>query len=240
MRRRAPAAAMFAIMVFFCAAPARAQGWRWLEKLSGPGDFYGYEVDVKLLCRYEGRTTGQRAIPISLPCVKRLATGELSDTTKDDIGAIVDEGARILDLSRRVYALGLGVSYLRGGGDLEYFPTAAHVDRTVQVWAFEGFFDHRVTDRTDLGVALGANIFVVPEADNFTRWSIEPRFTLKLFDLRKRNQYAGTASLRVGVLAFFKEFDDVHFGAIPGTYQSGTEVSPSVRLIIDFDRNPFK
>ena len=26
-----------------CAAPAQAQGWRWLEKLSGPGAFTGYE-----------------------------------------------------------------------------------------------------------------------------------------------------------------------------------------------------
>ncbi len=33
----------------------------------------------------------------------------------------------------RIYALGVGVSYLRGSGDLEYAPTDEHVDRTVQI-----------------------------------------------------------------------------------------------------------
>ncbi|HEY7499242.1 MAG TPA: hypothetical protein VH740_12045 [Vicinamibacterales bacterium] len=239
MRPRAALAAMFALLILD-AAPAAAQGWRWLEKLSGPGDFYGYEIDLKLLCGYEGQKKPERTVGISLPCVKRKPVRPLR-TKADDIGAIVDDGKNILDLSRRVYATGVGLSYLRGGGDLEYFPTATHVDRTVQVWAIEGFFDHRVGDTyIDVGVAVGANIFVVPEAEKLTRWSIEPRVTLKLFDLRRRSNYVGTASLRLGVLAFFKEFTAEDFGAIPGTYRSGTEIGPSFRLILDFDRNPFK
>ena len=50
----------------------------------------------------------------------------------------------------------------------------------------------------------------------------------------------GTASVRIGLLAFFNEFDDGHFGAIRGSYRSGTEVGPSIRFILDFDRNPFR
>jgi hypothetical protein len=243
MRRRAPAAVMFAI-VLLCAAPARAQGWRWLEKLSGPGDFYGYEVNVKILCGYEEIQKGRLApIAVSLPCIKKRAVppSDLPGDDQDFRSGATTADKQQLDLARRKYALGVGVSYLRGSGDLEYAPTSEHVDRTVQVWAFEGFFDHRVfRNNIDAGVAVGANVFVVPLAENFTRWSVEPRVTLKLFDLRKGANYVGTASLRLGVLAFFKEFTAEDFGAIPGTYRSGTDIGPSFRFILDFDRNPFK
>jgi hypothetical protein len=44
--------------------------------------------------------------------------------------------------------------------------------------------------------------------------------------------------VRFGLLAFFDDFDAADFGAIPGSYRSGTEIGPSVRFILDFDRNP--
>ena len=53
MRRRAVWLAMATLGLFLSASPAYAQGWRWLEKLSGPGDFYGFELDVKVWCHYD-------------------------------------------------------------------------------------------------------------------------------------------------------------------------------------------
>jgi hypothetical protein len=239
--RRALLTAITAASVLY-AVPAQAQGWRWLEKLSGPGDFTGYEVSVKLWCKYDEVNLKTRAVipGISMPCVFKAKADDSPENDPKDLrssDAIV--GKRVLNLTQRVYALGASVSYLRGRSDLIYLPTITHVDRTVQVWAFEGFFDHRMTSRIDSGVAVGANVFVVPASDNFARWSIEPRVTFKLFDLRKDDLYAGSATVRVGLLAFFKEFNAEDFGAIPGTYRSGAEVGPSIRFVLDFDRNPF-
>jgi hypothetical protein len=261
MRRRALLAAMCAALTL-CAVPAQAQGWRWLEKLSGPGDFTGYELNVKIFCHYEEATpdealTKRFVFPVSLPCLIKAAKTNPDKTRKvvRDVSApddsqqgeqpphpfIVQVRDGHVDLTRRIDAFGVGVSYLRGSGDLEYAPVSEHIDRTVQLWAFEGFYDRRWTDRVDYGIAAGVNIFVVPEADNFAATSIEPRITIKMFDLRKRNIYAGTASLRIGALILLKQFDAEDFGAIPGTYRSSrVDVGPSFRFVLDFDRNPFK
>ena len=170
MRRALVVAAIAASSLY--AVPAQAQGWRWLEKLSGPGDFTGFEVNVKLLCEYDpppssdsGGFTGPNPCLLNRP--QRSTEGRTSNA----------DG--LVDLSSRHYALGVGVSYLRGDNDLPYPPTATHVDRTIQVWAFETFFDHRLTGRVDGGIALGANVFVVPGHENFTRLSVEPRVTVK-------------------------------------------------------------
>ncbi len=256
MRQRALLMVTIAASVLF-AAPAHAQGWRWLEKLSGPGDFSGYELNVKVFCHYDTVAappdTTRFAVPISMPCLFKSA-GKSEDATTAAETVDRNKGKTLhpnvvksktdgtfLDLSRRIDAIGVGVSYLRGAGDLEYPSTDEHVDRTVQLWAIEAFYDHRWTQRLDLGVATGANIFVVPEADTFVRWSAEPRVTLKLFDLRKGDTYAGSATLRIGALFLFGRFEDEDFGAIPGTYRSSSvDVGPSFRFVLDFDRNPFK
>jgi hypothetical protein len=124
---------------------------------------------------------------------------------------------------------------------LPYASSDEGTNPTITVLAFEGFYDRRLLhfDRIDWGIAVGANHFVVP-AENFTRLSIEPRITLKLFDTEIGDRYIGTASLRIGALALFGEFDAADFGAT-GPYSSNGSVEwgPSVRFILDFDRNPF-
>jgi hypothetical protein len=232
MRGRASSIAMTAVALVVSAAPAAAQdGWRWLEKLSGPGDFYGYELGAKLLCKYDDARTGRQGeveSAISLPCLMKR------------------QAAREVDLARRIYAFGVSAGYLRAlSNDLQYAPSDEHIDRTVHVIAVEGFYDHRIGDlsRLDYGVAVGANWFVGRAFDNFVRTSVEPRVSFKLFDLRRgtgTTAYKGTFTVRVGALIWFKEFTAEDFGAIPGTYRSGTEIGPSVRFIFDFDRNPFK
>jgi hypothetical protein len=224
MRRRAGWVALTILVWGAGAVPAQAQGWRWLEKLSGPGDFYGFEYDQKLLCRYENLTAAEMAI--SGPCLRKTQNQNQPENR---------------DLRKRIYALGLSASYLRGKNDLTYAPTAEHVDRTIQIVTVEGFYDHRITGtRLDVGAAVGFNWFVVPQSDNFTRVSLEPRLTFKLFDMKQGDEYVGTFGIRAGVLFFTKGFDADDFGAIPGSYRSGTEVSPSVRFVFDFDRNPLK
>lgn len=236
MKRRTLVVAICSAVIL-SAAPAHAQGWRWLEKLSGPGDFTGYELDVKLFCAYES-SDGERIVALSTPCLfKKVENRDRAEEGLQGNETMVK--GRKVDLTKRVYAIGVALSYLRGRNDLQYEPSSTTVDRTIQLWTIEGFFDRRLRSRMDVGVALGAYMFVVPAADNFTRWAVEPRLTVKLFDLRKGDLFAGTASLRLGVLAFFQEFDATDFGAIPGTYRSGTELGPSVRFVFDFDRNPF-
>jgi hypothetical protein len=239
-------ALLMSIVGVLCAVPAQAQGWRWLEKLSGPGDFTGYEVNVKLWCGYDPADMAIAAKKrmfsgVSLPCVfkKTTESGNSNSKVRTIEGKDGKDG-RDIDLRRRQWALGIGTSYLRGSNDLPYAPTDEYIDRTIQIVAVEGFFDHRISSRTDWGFAFGPNLFLVPAADNLVRWSVEPRVTVKLFDLQRgpANTYLGTASLRVGLLAFFGGFTASDFAAI-GPYHAKSEVGPSVRFILDFDRNPF-
>jgi hypothetical protein len=229
MRRRAGWVALTILVWGAGAVPAQAQGWRWLEKLSGPGDFFGFEYDQKLLCDYEelepkARQEEQTLKPeiiVSAPCVRKRHKHP--------------------DFTKRVFAFGVSASYLRGKNDLTYAPTTEHIDRTIQVVSIETFYDHRLgRTRIDYGAAVGFNWFLVPDADDFTRVSLEPRLTFKLFDMKQGDKYVGTFGIRAGVLFFAKGFDADDFGAVPGTYRSGTEVSPSVRFVFDFDRNPLK
>jgi hypothetical protein len=248
MRRRAVLLVMATLTSILSASSAHAQGWRWLEKLSGPGDFYGLELDLKVWCRYDEvdpdpKIMEQRAkygaVAISPPCwfKRSKSPNSVAVDSKSKQGAA--SGGQ-LDLEKRIDAVGLSVSYLRGRSDLEYADAAA--DRSVQIWSIEGFYDHRLSkalQRIEVGVAAGANWFV-PETDSFVRASIEPRVTLRLFDLTRSGEYLGTASLRVGAVFFTEGFTAADFGAIPGTYESGTEWGPSIRFIFDFDKNPFK
>ena len=257
-RQRALLVVTMLVSVLFAAPAAAQEGWRWLEKLSGPGNFTGVEVGIKLLCEYKkvgDQPANRTLVGVSLPCVhkrpsKDAQASKVDQSKKGDVGdgtdvrSIVNEDGVLYDLTQRKYALGVAVSYLRGSSSLEYAKPESEVERTVQLWVFEGFYDRRLTDRLDYGVAVGGNLFITPEADSFTRLSVEPRLTFKLFDITKRrsNTYLGTVSLRLGLLAFFGEFRAEDFGAIPGTYSSGdsVEFGPSVRFILDIDRNPFR
>ena len=229
MRRPIGWVAMAVLMSVLQASPARAQGWRWLEKLSGPGDFFGFEYAQKIWCDFERKPEpGTRiiAIPgISMPCLwhpDREAEGEP-------------------DITDRIYAAGASVSYLRAlTNNLKYASTDDHVDHTVQILVFEGFYDRKVRNRLDVGAAVGLNWFLVPHFSDFTRVSIEPRVTAKLFDMKQGDTYLGPFGVRVGLLIFTKGFKAEDFGAIPGTYESGLEIGPSVRFVLDFDRNPFR
>ena len=62
MRRRTLLVAICSAVIL-SATPAHAQGWRWLWKLSGPGDFTGYELDVKLVCGYGGSVNAGCDLP---------------------------------------------------------------------------------------------------------------------------------------------------------------------------------
>jgi hypothetical protein len=248
MRRRAVWLAMATLSLFLSASPAYAQGWRWLEKLSGPGDFYGFELDVKVWCHYDEvaadpnvmeQRSKYRSFAISPPCLIKNPKAQNTVAVDSKLRQSTDSEKR-LDLEKRIDVVGLSVSYVRGSSDLVYADSTA--DRSVQITALEGFYDHRLSrtlQRIEIGVAAGVNWFG-SEADSFVRASIEPRVTLRLFDLTKGGEYLGTANLRLGALFFTGGFTAADFGAIPGTYDSGTEWGPSIRFIFDFDKNPFK
>lgn len=219
------------------AAPAEASGWRWLEKLSGPGHFVGLQLDMKILCEYESKpaqsqaTEGIRVVHVSAPCIKK----------RNEKGVPTD--AINLDLTRRRYAAGVSVGYLQSlDNDLSYAVTPEPVDTGVKVATFEGFYDRKFPNsyRAEYGIAVGGNLFVVPAAENFWRMSVEPRVTFKLLDLSRGGEYKGTFNVRLGLLWFPGGFKDTDFGALPGTYDSGVELGPSIRFIFDFDANPFK
>src|SRR5262245_2176504 len=229
------------------ASPAQAQAWRWLEKLSGPGNFIGYEVELKVFCKYDPTDEAARAgfVAVSLPCIFKHTTDDETDgsttiaSAKDKNDPTRKQEVAI-DLKRRVWAFAVAASYL--SGTTNTLPYDREVDRIVRIAVLEESFDRRLVNRLDVGVAVGQNWFFPPDTD-FFRWSVEPRVTWKFFDLTrhtgKETVYWGTASLRAGAVIFSDKFNAADFGAV-GPYVSHGQVVASIRFILDFDRNPFK
>ena len=234
------------------ASPAHAQAWRFLEKLSGPGNFIGYEVALKLFCRYDGRFKNGGAgteslVGVSLPCIFKHTKDETTDGSTTT-ATITDPNDHTrtrevdLDLKRRVWAIAAAASYL--SGTTNKLPYDREVDRIVRIVSLEESFDFRFrkVNRLDVGAAVGQNWFFPPDT-SFFRWSVEPRVTVKLFDLTRQhdmeNVYWGTVGLRAGAVIFSDSFNAADFGAI-GPYVSHGQVVASIRFIVDFDRNPFK
>jgi hypothetical protein len=241
MRRLLLSAAAGVAALTLSPAAAEASGWRWLEKLSGPGDFFGFQADIKIYCVYDDKAPApsdaeiDKAPGVSIPCIHKRGNKRGENGKK--------HSNYRLNLEERRHASGISVGYLRAASnDLIYDETIDLSDRTVQVVTLEAFHDRRFRgfQRIDYGVAVGANLFIGPAGHRLWRASIEPRVTLKLFDLTQRDHYVGTFNVRIGALWFPGGFKDTDFGAVPGTYDSGVEVGPSVRFIFDFDENPFK
>lgn len=245
---RAVVMGMAALAALLVPSTASAQ-WRWLEKLSGPGPFVLTQFEQKLWCGYEGggKPKGQfkrnfvNAV-LSAPCVEFNEEADLSPLKRK---WAIGVGA------------GLGVSLSNG---LQYAEELTAAQTRVYVAPLEVFAEfnpcaaifttpttgreklaRRLCRRFDIAGVAGMHTFfgrslgnVVPVSHHF---AFGPRASAALMTFGKPGEaLQGAVRFRFSWMRYPSGFDDVDFGAIPGTWHVPHEWVRSWSLVVDLDR----
>jgi len=200
------------------AAPAPAQAWwEWLDQLSGPGPFMGWDVQLRLVCIPETRAG---AIDISLdgitPGKQRLARALGS-------GCLFDK--RVNPMGSLNFAFGQVYSVRN---ELEYAP--GFDKPVVTMTKFEPslsmFAD--ASKRIEITSGLGVLVFHGSGFDTFAHYYWSP--------LRVTISIGKGVGVRLGFVIMPKGFDDVDFGARPGTFHTDKEVLGTANVTVDLAR----
>lgn len=140
---------MAVALLLVSAAPARAIGIGWLEKLSGPGPFAGISwVTVPLWCR---------------------------DGESARVWCLADKARQRGTLSVN---LSFTTSRSQEN-ELQYERSDAADPPNVDIHSLDLSVDYEVFRGVDLGVALGANRFSGDRFESFTRFSIGPEIEVR-------------------------------------------------------------
>jgi hypothetical protein len=146
---------------------------------------------------------------------------------------------------RQRLTIGVQFSRLTGDNTLQYDDTVpSDLTDTVGASIFLGTADLGVHRAMDVGASLGFIHFTGTPPGGFSRVLLEPlRVTWKPFAMRpNRGQTENAAQLykrewlqvRVVMTVIPGGFDAEDFGAIPGSYKSGTEVQGNLYVIVNF------
>jgi hypothetical protein len=222
-------------------SPAHAW-WHWIDELSGPGPFNGFEVDLRLVCFSE-----------------QVATKKVDEERDDNqrlkkamLAGSLPPGCRFkpvpLENQRRA-SLNLDVAYLWANrSNLQYADQGRH---SVHLFILRPTFWVRPARSIEVGAGVSLYHFDGNSFNAFSRVVIEPLiFDLKPLalirdalgqsdknDLRDHpdSQWDLLVSLRFGMAFIPKGFDATDFGAIPGTYHTPHDFLPTVSLFLDWD-----
>jgi hypothetical protein len=223
--------------------------WRWLDELSGPGPFNGYDMEVRLLCRMvparhvnDKDRDGQRY---------NFPKAEYSTRSFVPIPGVLTHCIFDKDTPadrQRVASFNVGFSHQwtrRTNLDYEVDPAR---ERKITVYSVRPSVWARPARSIEIGAGMGVYWFEGDGFDRFTRVSIEPLlFNVKpvaLFrDMLRRGPIDGfpdtqldqLLSLRVGLVMFPAGFNAEDFGARPGSFNVGADKMSSFSMLIDLE-----
>lgn len=240
MNRRIAAGVL--IMLLVCGAnEARAQsgGWRgWLDKLSGPGEFRGVEFAASIFCYGVPKGTGQEPPRIDDAGfqLKRTFDADIACRDKWD-RAIAGATGRRVDLWKIAVGFEFGTSS-SARNPLTYQGRTQQDGPKVTLGTIVSAVDFVPNAWLDVGAGAGFGWFTT--AGFSTTWkpliqpfraSVRP---LRLLALNSRQRWPGVLQAKFNLTSFPGGFDAADFGAIPGSWQVGTELLKSFSIVLDF------
>jgi hypothetical protein len=181
--------------------------WEFIEELSGPGRFYGWDVDLRLFCLAD-KVDPSRADK-NAPDVEKVGPS---------VGAVVSACRIKTGFSRRL-AVNLGARFL-WADDNPRFANGQRISLTTlePSVSFNLFSKHPTRDFVDYGFGAGVYWFSSTEFTSFNGAFIEPvRFEFHTTtDMKQKHKWAAAIPVvRVGVLMFPAGFDTASFAAAP-------------------------
>jgi hypothetical protein len=216
---------VLAVLVIPRAAAAQTGFVRWLERLSGPGPFTGAGVQIDGLCFGAEKSRPTEEDP------------ERSTTRRWFFDVNCGRAAR----NQGRLTIGAELSKLSGKNTLQY-DAGIPADQTDHVGATLFLVDANVgVDRPlDIGAAAGFIHFTGFPGGSLSRFVVEPiRLTLKPLAIARGEVSAAQAyrrewlQLRLVATIIPGGFDAEDFGAIPGTFQSGTEFQGNFYVLVN-------
>ncbi|HSC27417.1 MAG TPA: hypothetical protein VLD67_09095 [Vicinamibacterales bacterium] len=228
VRRHVTASIVATVCVMFSATPASAQDgfWRWLERLSGPGPYHGWGVSVTPLC--------------------------FGVVKKDRLAADPDRGGPVepfLDIgcgkaSRNDFRAMLRFEFAWLGADdnkLEYDGDRTRDELKTNAFSFIPAVDFGVTRWLEIGAGMGFIRFTGDAFDSFSKPAIQPLrvrakpllFRRNLPTEQKLAYPLEFLQIEYVVTLIPDGFEAQDFGAVPGTFSTGTEFLSSVSVVVD-------
>jgi hypothetical protein len=225
---------------------------RWVDKLSGPGPFWGPQFEWRLVCvSGDPETTDgekERVRKLQNDPSRRQAPITPSDyQPKAVIPAIGILGPCMFDRGpengmRRVSInVGVGILWTHNTNDLKYESQLSKKDRTVNMTTLETTAMWRVRRGVDAGPGIGLAWFSGRQFDSFKRVALIPvRIDYRPFDayLGCKDPGCGDSTkrrmlnLRFDLTVIPRGFDGKDFGAAPERF-APRDILPSVSFIID-------
>jgi hypothetical protein len=234
----------FACLLGFLAlpSPAHALFWHWLDELSGPGGFNGYEIEARLVCFSKPVEENARSLQENKEHQVRAA-----------FVGVIPPGCvftRVPLQNQRTASINLAVSYLYANHThLQY--ADAQTNHYVHLLTLRPRVWLRPARSVEVGAGVGFYRFSGPGFDPIWRTVLEPvLIDVKPFALIRDALGRGNAkevrqfpdsqwdlfiSVRTGLVYSPKGFDAEEFGAIPGTFHTKRELLPTASVLLDLD-----
>lgn len=204
MRRVALTLVSTALMLVALPSPAAAW-WEFLEELSGPGRFYGWDVDLRLFCLND-KFDPARA-------------GDPTERVGPTVGAVVS-ACRVKKGYARRLAVNVGARFL-WADDNPRFANGQRISLTTlePSVSFNLLSKYPNGDFVDYGFGAGVYWFSSEEFPSFNGAFLEPvRIEFHPTTNMKQNHKwaAAIPVVRLGVLMFPGGFETASFAAAPG------------------------
>ena len=227
MRHKAALVVAAALVASLIApAPAHALwGDGWLERLSGPGPFWGNVFDLRLLC-IAGPDAKDQTSTSDPPLGKKL-TYAISDRVW-----LTGAGCHMLGRDDKRVEIGVDFGFLKSSANvLDYsnHPGSSDDERDVKLRTFAVTADLRVNRILDVGAAIGRASFRPAEGalfPKFTRTLLQPlRITVRPLAFVANSRRSEALTLRFDATKFHGTFTAEDFGAVPGTFTEPGEIT---------------
>jgi hypothetical protein len=204
------------------AAPAPAQAWwEWLDQLSGPGPFTGWDVQWRLKCIADTR-----------PTVEVLALDNLKSPFWHEVARALGAGCAFESSVNPLASVNFAVGRMYAiENNLEYDASVPKDKRGVRMTKFEPSLSVFVDAKKFVEITSGLGVMMVsgPAFNRFHHYYWAP--------LRVTITPGNKAlSVRLGFMIMPEGFDAIDFGAKPGTFHTDREVLGTASLSVDLSR----
>jgi hypothetical protein len=224
MRRLIQVGVCCAIVSCVGAGAASAQVIRWIDKLSGPGPFIGFQVEGRVVC-WGAPESDEEMVGVKLPCLIKRGPKDTPRRTSLNVEA--------------------GVFWARDN-ELPYNRDLDEDERRVMLTPLQVTFYWQPLRGLELGHGAGLFFFYSKRDlfDRFTRFALEPlRVDIRPFDLAMRDparrdklsaRLLRMITLRQSIVILPKGVTAADFGAL-GSFRTSREILPSYSLLLDIE-----
>ena len=222
------------LLSFLTPAPAHALwGGGWLERLSGPGPFWGHVFDARLLCIAAPGSTNQT--PSTDPPPGTSLTREITDRAW-----LTGAGCHFLAPDDKRMEIGIDLGLLNSSENvLDYSlrPGLTGEEREVRLRTFMVTADFRVNRLLDVGAAIGRASFSSESETLFSDFSktvSQPmRLTARPLAILWNSRYSEALVVRFDASKFHGTFTAEDFGATPGSFNEPGEITWAWSVRVD-------